>query len=336
MPMADESLCAEDDFASVPSWEEVRPYLRYTLEGMDHGTLLDDVLFDRVSDDLCKIYAYTTPDGLYLTWIDHFTVEGWGVNREEIVQQAELNMRGIAALAILHQDLPREGPGSDECTREALSRLPPLPPNGVVVDLGCGPGRQTLVLAKTLNTRVIAVDIHRPYLEQLSRSVTAEGLSQLIETRCADIGALDFGPGSIDLIWSEGAAYILGFEESLRRWRSLLKPGGLMSVTECTWLDDCPPEEAESFWKSGYPSMGTIDQNCRRAQDAGLTVIDTFPLPASAWWNDYYTPLLARVAQLRPTADAGLLALLDETVREIELFHKYSDSYGYVFYLMRT
>ncbi len=241
----------------------------------------------------------------------------------------------LSSIAVLHQGLPREGPGSDECTREALSRLPALPPNGVVVDLGCGPGRQTLVLAKTLNTRVIAVDIHPPYLDQLRRSAMAESLSQLIETRCADFGALDFGPGSIDLIWSEGAAYILGFEESLRRWRSLLKPGGLMAATECTWLEDCPPEEPVIFWTSGYPSMGTIGQNCRRAQDADLTVIDTFVLPASAWWNEYYTPLLARTARLRPTADAGFLALLDETEREIELFRRYSDSYGYVFYVLR-
>ena len=84
-----------DDFASVPTWDEARPYVRYALEGMDQGALLDDVLFDRVTDGLCKIYVYTPPDVSYLTWINHFTVEGWGVSREEIVQQAEVNMHQI-------------------------------------------------------------------------------------------------------------------------------------------------------------------------------------------------------------------------------------------------
>ncbi len=210
-----------------------------------------------------------------------------------------------------------------------------MAPGGVVLDLGCGPGRQTLVLAKTLNTPVLAVDIHRPYLEQLSHSAVMEGLSQLVETYCADFGALDLPAASVDLIWSEGAAYILGFEESLHCWGKLLKPGGLMAVSECTWLTDSPPEEPFEFWRAGYPTMARIDQNCRCAECVGLRVLDTFVLPESAWWAEYYTPLAGRIAELRPAADASLTALLDETEREIALFQQYAQYYGYVFYLLR-
>jgi serine/threonine-protein kinase HipA len=204
-----------------------------------------------------------------------------------------------------------------------------------VIDLGCGPGRQTLLLARMLNTRVVAVDLNQPYLDQLSRSANAGGLSHLIEARRMDIGALEIPPSSVDLIWSEGAAYILGFEESLRRWRALLKPDGMMAVSECSWLVDRPPEEARSFWSVAYPPMATIDENRRRAQRLGYKVIDTFVLPVSAWWNDYYTPLLERVDCLRPTADINLALLLDETEREIDLFRRHGDSYGYVFYLLQ-
>jgi uncharacterized protein YtpQ (UPF0354 family) len=84
-----------DHFASVPTWDEVRPFLRYSLETMDHGSALEDTLFDPVTDELCKIYVYTPPDGSYITWINHFTVEDWGAGREEIVEHAETNMRGI-------------------------------------------------------------------------------------------------------------------------------------------------------------------------------------------------------------------------------------------------
>ncbi len=239
------------------------------------------------------------------------------------------------AMAMLHQGFAREGPGDDDCTREALRRLPALPPHPVVLDLGCGPGRQTLVLAKTLDMHVIAVDLHAPYLDQLNRSAAAQGVSHLIETRQTDFGALDLAPASIDLIWSEGAAYILGFEESLRRWCPLLTTAGLMAVTECTWLTDRPSEEARRFWNDGYPAMATVDENSRRAHAVGLEVLDTFALPALAWWNDYYTPLLERIERLRPMADARLGALLEETEREIDLFRRHGDSYGYVFYLLR-
>jgi cyclopropane fatty-acyl-phospholipid synthase-like methyltransferase len=239
------------------------------------------------------------------------------------------------SMAILHLGLPREGPGDDNCTREALRRLAPLPPDPIVLDLGCGPGRHTLVLARMLCAHVIAIDLHQPYLDQLNRDATTLGLSHLIETRRMDIGALDVSAGSIDLIWSEGAAYILGFEESLRRWRRLLASNGVMAVSECTWLTDNPPEEAKTFWSEGYPGMRTVDENRRRAETVGLEVFDSFVLPASAWWNDYYSPLIERMARLRPTADANLTALIDETEREIDLFLRHGGSYGYVFYLLR-
>ena len=239
------------------------------------------------------------------------------------------------ALFLLHRDLSREGPGSDACTREALRRLPPLPDDPVVVDLGCGPGRSTLVLARELGAKVIAIDLHPPFLDQLARSAADAGLSHLIEPRRADMAAPGLAPGSVDLIWSEGSAYVLGFAEALRRWRPLLKPGGLMAVSECTWLVDDPPDEPRRFWDAAYPSMGTVDENRRRAEAAGLEVVDTFPLPTSAWWDEYYTPLLSHAAALRPTAAAALSAILDETEREADLFRRHGDSYGYVFYLLR-
>jgi SAM-dependent methyltransferase len=239
------------------------------------------------------------------------------------------------AIATLHQDLPREAPGDDASTHEALRRLLPLPPDPVVVDLGCGPGRSSLVLAGVLNARVVAVDLHQPYLVQLERGAIALGLAHLIEIRRADFGTLDIAPGSVDLIWSEGAAYVLGFAESLRRWRPLLKPRGLMAVSELTWLTDHPPREAKIFWDRAYPSMGTVPENRRRAESAAFELLDHFVLPASAWWGEYYTPLFARVERLLPEADADLAALLAETVSEIELFRRHGDSYGYVFYLLR-
>lgn len=241
-----------------------------------------------------------------------------------------------AALFLLHRDLPREGPGSDASTREALRRLPALPPDPVVLDLGCGPGRSSLVLARETGARVIAVDLHAPFLDQLARDAVHQGLSHLIEPRCVDMAAPGLPPGSADLIWSEGSAYVLGFAEALRLWRPFLKPGGLMAVTECTWLVDDPSDEPRRFWDAAYPSMGRVAENRRHAEAAGFEVLDTFALPASAWWDEYYTPLLERVAALRPTADDSLIPLLDETEREADLYRRHGDAYGYVFYLLRS
>lgn len=53
------------------------------------------------------------------------------------------------------------------------------------------------------------------------------------------------------------AIYHLGCGGRGRRWRTLLRPGGLMAVTEATWLTDERPEEVVAFWREAYPAMGS-------------------------------------------------------------------------------
>ena len=236
----------------------------------------------------------------------------------------------------LFEGLPRQGPGSDACTREALRRLPPLPAQPRALDLGCGAGRQTLVLAEVLRTKVVAVDLHQPFLDQLEVSAHARDLAHLVETRRADMGALDLPPASVDLLWSEGAIYILGFEDGLRLWRPWLTPGGLAAVTECSWLGATRSEEVTAFWREAYPAMGSVADNLARAGRAGFEVCDWFALPPSAWWDDYYTPLLQRIEDLAPAADPALAAIIAETEHEIDFYRRHHEVYGYVFYLMRA
>lgn len=239
----------------------------------------------------------------------------------------------------LHTDLPREGPGCDTATQEALARLQPyLPADPQVLDIGCGPGRQTLVVARVTGGRVDALDAHRPYLDRLEATIGQAGLGRRVTVHEASMFDLDdFAPESYDLIWSEGAIYIIGFADGLRRWRKWLKPGGVIAVTECTWLTDTPPAAAAAFWNENYPDMGTVATNRARAERQGYQVVDTFTLPAAAWWDDYYTPLAARIADFRAryAADAGWRDILDLSEAEIDLYRRHGDSYGYVFYLLR-
>ncbi len=236
----------------------------------------------------------------------------------------------------LYRDLPRYGPGCDDATRDALRRLEPVSPRPRVLDLGCGSGAQTLVLAGSLDgASVTAVDLHQPFLDELHVAAARAGLADRIRTRCADFGALDHPPGSVDLLWSEGAIYHLGFAGGLQRWRARLAPGGRAAVTELTWLTTDPPADAAAFWREAYPAMTTEAGNRAAAAEVGWVVDDTFALPASAWWESYYVPLAARIALLRPDADAALRAVIADTEREIDLWLNHGGAYGYVFYLLR-
>lgn len=106
-------------------------------------------------------------------------------------------------------------------------------------------------------------------------------------------------------------------------------------MSELTWLVAAPQVAAADFWRDAYPSMAGLEENARRAGRAGFEVIGRFVLPAAAWFDDYYTPLLARCAGLEPSAGPGLRALIDATRREVGLFQHFGDSYGYVFCLLR-
>lgn len=194
------------------------------------------------------------------------------------------------------------------------------------------------MLARELGTRVIAVDSYEPFLRRLEAEAEARGLGHLVHTRRADFAALEDAPGGVDLIWSEGAIYVLGWGEGLRRWHPLLREGGLLAASEATWLTDSPPAEAADFWREAYPRMGTIASNSATAREAGFEVLDTFVLPAPAWWDEYYRPLEARMASLRERAreDADLATAIAETEREIALHTRHGTSYGYVFYLLRA
>lgn len=241
------------------------------------------------------------------------------------------------AFYLLHKDLARQGPGSEASTRHAIRRLPGMPAKPRVLDVACGPGAQTLVLAQSLRTRITAIDIHQPFLDQLNETATELGLSDLVETRNHSMEALDslVPAASVDLIWCEGAVYLLGVAAALRSWRRLLTPGGVVAFTECTWLTENPPPDAAAFWAAAYPAMTTVAGNTAAAQREGYKIVSFFPLPAGDWWEDYYSPLRQRIGRLRnrAAADPDLRAVLDETELEIDLYERYGDSYGYVFYL---
>jgi serine/threonine-protein kinase HipA len=181
------------------------------------------------------------------------------------------------------------------------------------------------------------VDIHQPYLDRLADDAHHAGLSDRIQTLHASIESLRFPAETFDLLWAEGSAYILGLSRSLRIWRRLLLPGAPAAFTELTWLTGDPPPEAARFWRTAYPEMETIAANRRRAALEGFQVFDTFTLPESDWWDQFYTPLLTRIESLRPEAlrDPDLAAVVAATEQEISLFSRFSAAFGYVFYLAR-
>jgi SAM-dependent methyltransferase len=198
--------------------------------------------------------------------------------------------RQTELLVALHQGLSRLGPGSAECTLKALALCEDLPAVPEILDAGCGTGAQTLVLASATAGRITATDLIGPFLAQLEERAAVTGLGQRIQTLAADMNDLPFPDDRFDLIWSEGAAYVMGFDNALREWWSLAEPGGYLVVSGLSWLRLDPPAEIRDFWAGNYPAMRDVEANPAAARKARWRCVGHFHLPAEAW-TDYCGPL---------------------------------------------
>lgn len=236
----------------------------------------------------------------------------------------------------LHDGLPKQGPGSDASTRYALGAVRDLPDAPRVLDLGCGTGRQTLVLARETGGHVTAVDIRQTFLDEVAEKAERAGLDEHIACLAVSMGELDFEPESFDLIWCESAIYSLGFAEGLALWKPLLRPGGALGVSEVCWLRDEAPAAVRKFWKEGYPAMQSHDANLAAIADAGYELLDSFVLPDADWEDGYYELLEPRLDELRAQCGTtGDHLVLDITRQEIDAFRNREGSFGYAFYVMR-
>jgi ubiquinone/menaquinone biosynthesis C-methylase UbiE len=238
----------------------------------------------------------------------------------------------------IHSGIPKEGPGDSQSTGRAFSQLVGLPPRPRILDIGCGPGRQTLDLASLTDGQITAVDAHEAYLIALDTKAKQKGLSDRVHSLRADMNALAFADSTFDVIWAEGSIYIIGFENGLRRWKPLLRSGGWFAATELSWVKPYPPDEAKQFWAKAYPAMKSLADNLKVIERCGYVSIDHFALPESAWWEGFYEPIEQKLVSMRQkyTDDAEALLMIRATQAEIDIYRKYSDYYAYVFYVMRA
>lgn len=229
--------------------------------------------------------------------------------------------------------LPRQTVGSDASTHAALAlvrdHLPRHRPVAVA-DFGCGTGRASLVLAhelgRDLDGAVTALDIRPRCLERLRAEANRRGLGDRIHPLCADLGAVPLAPASLDLIWCEGAVFVLGAERACRQWAPLLRPGGWLVFSDMVW-GPAPDDATTAFMAELGVTLPTRDGLHAAARAAGLKPRHAFTLPEADWWEEYYRPLAELLETCPPSPQR------DATWREIELRWQQPTATEYVFVL---
>lgn len=244
-------------------------------------------------------------------------------------------MENLEYFMQLYGTLPRAGPGGNEQTRRALELIEGLPEEPRILDVGCGPGMQTLELARLSNGRITAIDLMPLMIERVKTSVEENDLVDRVEVLQMDMNEMDFQE-EFDLIWSEGAIYIIGFRNGLERVKPLVKDGGYVAVSEAVWLKPEPPEEVVQFWQE-YEEIGSVEEKLAVIDELGYEQVGHFVLPPQCWTTDYYDHLEKRADELEKEWE-GLpeaLGIIQEAKNEVEVFKKFNEYYGYCFFVMR-
>jgi len=238
----------------------------------------------------------------------------------------------------MFEGLPRQGPGSDECTARAFHLIPDFPRDARVLDIGCGSGMQTLAFARLCpGCTITASDIHQPFLEDVEERAKAAGLSARITTVRTPMDDLPFPEEAFDLIWAEGSSFITGFGKALLHWKQFLKPEGYLAVSDCFRFTGTPTEEIREYFAEIYPELLHEREAETAILAAGYTLLGTFRLPDAAWWDQYYRPLQRKLEGMKREyeGNADVQKLVPAMENEIALFRNHSCEYGYSFFIMK-
>lgn len=233
-------------------------------------------------------------------------------------------------------NVERQGPGSPEITLKALSFIDNLTPQSLIADIGCGTGGQTITLAQNTQGHITGLDLFPDFIRIFNRNAHSLGLSHRLKGIVGSmLEPLPFAKESLDLIWSEGAIYNIGFEQGLKKWRDYLKTGGYIAVSESSWFTAERPDEIYDFWMAHYSEIDTIPHKVAQMQQAGYIPVATFVLPENCWTEHFFAPC-CKMQEAFLQKHAGketVKELIANQRHEMELYQQYKEFYGYVFYI---
>lgn len=232
-------------------------------------------------------------------------------------------------------NVERQGPGSPKITLKALSFIDHLSEESNIVDIGCGTGGQTMVLAQNTLGKIRGYDLFPTFIDLFNSNAAKLNLQERVKGIVGSMDQLPFQPEEMDLIWSEGAIYNIGFERGLKEWRTFLKAGGYIAVSEASWFTDERPAEIEEFWMDAYPGIDTIPKKVEQMQKAGYIPVASFIIPENCWTEHFYVPQVEaqEVFLKKHTGNTFAEDFVEINRHEEQLYHKYKAFYGYVFYI---
>ncbi|MCD9470426.1 MerR family transcriptional regulator [Photobacterium phosphoreum] len=227
--------------------------------------------------------------------------------------------------------LDRLGPNDNEDSLKALQALPIN--TGDALEIGCGKGLTTYLLAQRSDFTLTALDNDEYHLSCLKEKIKHQPINDRITTSCNSMTAMPFEHQQFDVIWSEGSAYIMGVKNALKQWQRFLKPHGYLVISDLVWLTDTPDVEAFEFWQKNYPEMVTKQQRTTDIIKAGYEIIESFTQSEQSWLN-YLEPLKQKLNNIDD--DDYKSNSVNDLRQEIQIHDQYLGQYGYQLFVLKS
>lgn len=251
-------------------------------------------------------------------------------NKNKSIHEFDLNL-----ICEYFSNVERQGPGSPEVTVKALSFIDNLTRDSQIADIGCGTGGQTMVIAENTLGNITGIDLFPTFIDLFNHNAKENNFQDRVKGIVGSMDDLPFKNEELDLIWSEGAIYNIGFERGLLEWREFLKTGGYIAVSEASWFTDERPAEIHEFWMDAYPGIDTIPNQTEQMQKAGYIPVASFIIPENCWTKHFYDPQVPAKENFLKKHAGNKTAedFIANQQHEMQLYYKYKAYYGYVFYI---
>ena len=194
-----------------------------------------------------------------------------------------------------------------ELTEQIEAAFPGVAPENLrVLDMGCGPGFFSIILARA-GYRVTAADYTPAMLDEARANACNEGVEQAIDFCRMDAENPEVTSGAFDVVVSRNLTWNLPHpERAYAEWLRVLKPGGLLLNYDANWyahLYDAELRRAYEADRQATQDAGIKDEYVGTDIDAMEDIARQMPLSPverPAWDEDVLRELGAAQVEVDP------------------------------------
>ena len=204
----------------------------------------------------------------------------------------------------------------DNCRKGLLKYLTkaisiiPIIENPRILDVGCGSGVPTLMIAEKFNGKITAVDTDTKSIDIFREKVKGLNLSNRVILSNSSFFDIKVKNNQYDLILAEGLLNVVGFQKGFLRMIKLLKRDGFIIIHD-------------EFQNQNEKIEFIENNDCK--------ILDSFVLDEQIWWNDYFKCLEKKI---NSSSNKEFLRLFKSDLREIKMFKKNPSKYISAYYII--